>query len=349
MKNKSLKMLLALCLVIPSLFLFSGCKVKLNSFNLSIRLNNNQASYTQQYKDTHGYSSNNVTHILNPDKYDKIEEKLPRSSDMIAPEGKVFAGWYLSSECGADTYFNKANWTKLVAEKKQAGSKSASVYAYWIDEEYVSLSFDLNDSNATFKNDYKSELSINHNTPRFVGDPSELLEENLPLETDINIPEGKTFDGWYLNAQLTIPLNETTIVNMSTTGADLRVYAKWTNRVEVSTIIFTAPYESPQPLSSFVFSEEIRETYDDDIFPEDISYSVYRDEFSKVETLLSTLPEEIETNSAAYTFDGWKIVTWEQGNVVLIDFNQQNWEANTQVGTNQDFTAIQIVATWIAI
>ncbi len=347
MKKRNLQLLLTFGLLIPCLVLFSACKIKLNSFNLTINLNG--GSYTQEYKEAKGYSSNNVTHILNPDRYDLIVSKLPVKGDMIAPTGKVFAGWYLTRECDADSYFNETNWKDLVAEKKAAGAKSGAVYAYWIDDTDVSLSFDLNNEDATLKDEYKTELSIDHNSARFVGTVEEVASANLPELTDINVPEGKVFAGWYLNEDLTIMLNTTTIGNMATQSADLRVYAKWTNRLEVSAHIFAAPDDSEEPLASFVFSESVRAEYDDDIFAGDISYTVYRDEFVKVQTLLSTLPTQIETNGSSYTFDAWKIATWRNGSPVLLDFNETNWLEETNVSASQSFTSIWIYATWTQI
>lgn len=349
MKKTMLKTIFAFSILVPCLILFSACSLKLNQFHFRVNLNHPDANYTQAYLDAHNFSSKNIVYILNPDRYDNVAEKLPAKGDLIMPEGKTLGGWYLDEECSADKYFNEKNWKALVAEKKAQGSKNGGAYAYWIDETDVSLSFDLNNENATLKDEYKNELSIDHNNPRFVGTAEEVAGANLPELADINVPEGKEFAGWYLNEDLTITLNPTTIANMATQSADLRVYAKWVNRLEVSAIIFTAPDESEEPLASFVFSESIRAEYDDDIYADSISYSVYRDEFAKVQTLLSTLPTEIETNGAAYTFDAWKIATWRDGSPVLLDFNETNWLEETDVSASQSFTSIWIYATWTPV
>ena len=346
MKKTMLKSVFMLSLLVPCLILFSACAVKLNQFHFRVNLNHPDANYTQAYLDAHDFSSKNIVYILNPDRYDKVAEKLPSKGDLIMPEGKTLGGWYLDENCSADKYFNETNWKALVAEKKAQGSKNGSAYAYWIDETDVSLSFDLNNQDATFKDEYKTELSINHNSPRFVGTAEEVAEANLPELADINVPEGKEFGGWYLNKELTIMLNPTTIANMATLSANLRVYAKWVNRLEVSAIIFTATDDSESPLTEFTFSNEIRVEYDNDMSADSISYTVYRDEFAKIASFLATLPTEIQTAGAAYTFDAWKIITWREGGSVLLDFNETNWLEETDVSASQSFTSIWIYATW---
>lgn len=345
MKKKILSLVLAICLIIPCVILLSSCKV--DTFYLHVRLNGGH--YTESYKQANNYSSDNVTKVVNPKLFDRYS--IPVRGDLIAPEGKVFAGWYLNQECTPDYYFNKTNWNRVVEEKKTKESKSASIYAYWIDENDIALSFDLEGSGLEFAQSYKSELGINHNSPRFIGTPVEVMQENLPIVSDIIVPEDRTFDGWFLNEQKTLIFNETNLVSLMQSNADIRVYPKVTMKVEIGVIVFAdseATLLQGNEYSGNYYFKENSLFEVNSYFNYEHGFSVYKDEFSKVETHLNQIIlNDIIAKSESVSdkeFAGWKIVQYVTGGINLIDFNETNW--NGLVGNATSFQSVHITATW---
>ncbi len=347
MKKKILSLVLAICLIIPCVLMLSSCK--LDTFYLHIRLNGGH--YTESYKQANNYSSDNVIKVVNPKLYDKFSKNIAQRNDITPPEGKVFAGWYLNQECTPNYYFNKTNWNRVVEEKKTKESKSASIYAYWIDESDIALSFDLEGSGLEFAQSYKSELGINHNSPRFIGTPIEVMLENLPTVSDIIVPEDRTFNGWYLNEQKTLIFNETNLVSLIQSNADIRVYPKVVIKPEIGVTVFADTeatlLQGNQYSGNYYFIEN--PVFDvNPNFNYEIGFYVYNDEFEKANAYLTQI---INNNLIAKSesvsdkeFAGWKIVQYVTGGINLIDFNETNW--NNLVGNATSFSTIHITATW---
>ena len=348
MKKKIISLVLAICLIVPCVILLSSCK--LDTFYLHVRLNGGH--YTESYKQANNYSSDNVTKVVNPKLYDNFSKNIAQRNDITPPEGKVFAGWYLNQECTPDNYYNKTNWNRIVEEKKTKESKSASIYAYWIDESDIAVTFDLENSGVEFTQAYKNELNLNHNSPRFIGTPAEIMQANLPAEADINIPQDRYFDGWFLNEDRTLILNETNLNILMQSDADIRVYPKWDMRVEVGVIVYasiegTQVSNYAQYSGEYYFKEntlfEVGQYYN-----YEHGLKVYKDEFNKVSNFLNEIVTNniIEKSESVQNceFAGWKIVQYVSGGINLLDFNETNW--NDLVGNATSNQSVQIVATW---
>lgn len=344
MKKKICIYTLIICFILPCLMMISGCKADL--FYLHIRLNNKDAHYTQQYLTNNNFSSENISKVVNPKLYDNFSKNIPGKNDLIAPEGKTFAGWYLNSNCDADYYFNKENWDRIVLEKKQSESKSASIYAFWIDDDEISISFNL-DSSMSYSNDYKNSLNIKNNSLRFVGTPIEILSSNLPTKDDIVFPEDKIFEGWYLNKQCTLDLNETNLINLMFSNVNINVYAKLSIKTSASVSICAYLYEEPfnTDFYSFKFKQEIFNEYGTGLDNSIITYNVWGEEFDKVNSFLLNLDQQIDKSiyEENYEFDCWKFVIWNNGTRSIVNFSQENWDSQIDENENNNVT---IVAIW---
>lgn len=349
MKKKILSLVLAICLIVPCVILLSSCKV--DTFYLHVNLNG--GDYTEIYKQENNYGGNNVIMVVNPKLYDKFSENIAQRKDMTPPEGKVFAGWYLNKDCTPDYYFNKTNWNRIVEEKKTKESKSATIYAYWIDKEKIALSFDLEGSGLEFNQSYKSDQNINYNISRFIGTPADIMLENLPTALDIIVPEDKTFNGWYINGSTEV--NKETLEDDLTTlrdsNADIRVYPKVIMKPEVDVIVY-ASIEGTQVLNYTQYSGEYY-FKENTLFEVGQYYNyehglkVYKDEFDKVSNFLNEIVTNniIEKSESVQNseFAGWKIVQNDNG-INLIEFNETNW--NALVGDPTSSQSVKIVATW---
>ena len=350
MKKKILSLVLAICLIVPCVILLSSCKV--DTFYLHVNLNDGH--YTESYKQANNYSSDNVIMVVNPKLYDRYS--IPVRGDLIAPEGKVFAGWYLNEDCTPDYYFNKTNWNRIVEEKKTKESKSATIYAYWIDKEKIALSFDLEGSGLEFTQSYKSDQNINYNSSRIIGAPDEIMFENFPTALDIIVPEDKTFNGWYINGSIngSIEVNEETLVENLTTlmdsNADIRVYPKVIMKPEIGVTVFADPeaisHQGNQYSGNYYFIENSVFDFSPN-FNYQIGFYVYNDELEKANAYLTQI---IDNNLIAKKeivsdkeFAGWKIVQYDNG-INLIDFNEANW--NALVGIVTSSQSVHITATW---
>ncbi len=349
MKKRFLCLIIAICLIIPCFCVLTGCK-PITTFRMSVRLNHKDATYTEEFKERKGYSSNNVTHIINPNNYDNFVANIATKDDIVAPAGKTFAGWYFNDTCTADQILNKTNWDAYV--KARAEQKSGSIYAHWVNDTDVSVYFDLNAYGATYKDSYKTELGIAHDAVRFVGAPETVLAQNLPTESDINKPENKVFLGWFLDKLYTKEVNETNLLEAKANSALITIYAGWKDRVEVSNIFYTHNDNIADSfMKSFIFDESVEQIPNIDFsrnFMGEVSLKTFKDEgFAGVQAVANILAEKItQPHGTTYAFAGWKIYKWVEGTPQEVDFNEANWEELTDVPLLQTTTSIGIYATW---
>ena len=340
MKKKFFSLVLAICLLIPCILLLSSCD---NLWRLHINLNGGH--YTQAYKDAKGLDGETVTKVVNPSLFDNYS--IPTRADLIAPDGKVFAGWYLNKECSIDNYFNKSNWNRVVEEKKASGSKNITIYPYWIDASDVALTFDLSGSGAQFTQAYKNEINIDHNISRLVGTSAELMNM-IPEEDDIIVPEDRYFEYWALDQYGTTKLNEENLELFMQTNADIRVYPIWDMitcyKVGFSSYVNLSD-ETNTDFYSFEFDDEMFNAYGNGYNRQLLNKDFWEHEFAEVQSFLVGLEDHIELSIHAekYEFAGWKIVDWNDGVRNLIEINQVNWD--NQPAYN-NVAHVSIVATW---
>ena len=346
MKKKILSLVLAICLIIPCVLFMHSCVF--DTFHLSISLNHSDAHYTQTYKEANKLSSDVETKNIYLKDYDKLLINIPQKEDLVAPEGKVFAGWYLNQECDPNYYFNKENWYKVVAE-----GKSVSLYAFWIDEGNISLTFELGDLGLSFTDEYKSELGINHNCPRFVGVVSEVIE-NLPYDTHLDIPQNFRFDGWYFNKELTINFHVANLAMLMHSTADIRLFPKLNRLVnhEFGVAIYVSEEAVNRvfgtPYSKKYFYKENSYFTPNPLYNEQIGFGFYYDDFNVVLNFLNLiLTEDIIVKSEEVKnteFAGWKFYKKNGYGEpsTTCDFNEENWNYWLEDGPDQ----IYIIATW---
>ena len=294
MKKKILSLVLAICLIIPCALMLSSCKLDL--FNLRVNLNG--GTLTQVYMESHNFSGNGTGYFtkVNPKLYDNFSRNIPNRGDMTPPEGKVFAGWYLNQECTPDYYFNKTNWNRVVEEKRTKESKSASIYAYWIDETDIALSFDLEGFGLEFTQSYKSELGINHNSLRFIGTPTELMTM-IPEEDDIIVPEDRYFKRWALDQYGQTELSEANLELFMQTNADIKVYPIWDMRISYNVSFSTyinLTNETNTDFYSFQFDDEIFNEYGNGYDKQVIRKTVWEEEFAEIQSFIVGLEDHIE-------------------------------------------------------
>ena len=317
---------------------------------MSVRLNHKDATYTEEFKERKGYSSNNVTHIINPNNYDNFVSNIATKNDIVAPAGKAFAGWYFDNTCSADKILNKTTWDEYV--ESRAEQKSGSIYAHWINDTEVSVYFDLTAYGATYKDSYKTELGITHNAVRFIGSPENVLTQNLPTESDLNKPENKVFLGWFLDKLYTKEVNEANLLEAKANSSLITVYAGWKDRVAVSNIFFTHDDNLADSfMESFIFDDSVGQMPNMSFnpnFKEETAFESFKDEgFAGVEAVANILATKIvQPHGTAYTFAGWKLYSWASGTPQAVDFNEANWEELTNVPLLQTTTSVWIYATW---
>lgn len=344
MKKFFKKRLLAFCLI-ACLSLIVGCK-GVETFYLRVNLNDKDASYTQQYLDEKNFSSQNVSHIINPNNYHLFYDDMPTKADLTAPSGKTFAGWYLDEACSPDKYFNQTNWENHVASLGDV--KSASIYAFWIDNTDLSVTVNLN-GEVSFTDSYKQEKGFNE-VLRIVGSPQEIFD-NLPTANDIMVNEDRTFAGWCLDADGQTPVTVQSLTAQQVETTEITVYAKWDIRLTVKNSFSASLGDDtvPSEVRAFIFSDEMNELYNGTVSRKTITYNVFADEFDKVNTFASTLFTHVDQLNLTppYQFAGWKIIKWTNGTREEMDFNEANWTQTTQSSfVNNNSVTVSIVATW---
>lgn len=161
-------------------------------------LNDKDADYTQAYREANSIESRNIVKIVNKDLYKNFSTGLPKGSDMIAPSGKVFAGWYFDSKNFEGMEFSEYNWNRFQRDAADEEKKYA-LYARWIPAGQQVVYFDLANAKADFKAEYRaSHNNFDHRTPEFVIN-NDLAQKAfaMPQEANLVVPSDVTFDGWY--------------------------------------------------------------------------------------------------------------------------------------------------------
>lgn len=337
--KKIISLLIAMCFIIPSALVISACKVE--TFNVGISLNSNQADYTQAYKDAKGYSSKNVTHIIGRKraKYDYVKTLLPLQSDMVAPEGKIFAGWYLNSDCSADKYFTKDNWDNYM--DNIGDGKTARLYVYWVDENQKVITFDFGNSGASFTNDYRTEKSFTENNLRIITDNLETIE--LPEVSDLIVPEDRYFVGWFLDSNGFTPATKQNIEELYANTAEVKLYPKWEMRKNAIVVIDINAPEGQY----FTFPEQIIEEYDDSSYSnyKELSIYTFADAYEELVPVLEIIKNsDINQYGANYNFVRWEFVVWANNEPSYIEVSETNWNSFWEGDVSS--AVIQIRAVW---
>ena len=179
---------------------FVGCNPDdITHFRLD--LNDKNADYTAEYREANGIESRNIIKVVNKDLYDHFCNNLPTGNDMVAPSGKVFAGWYFDNKNFEGMEFSAYNWNRFQRDAED-GEKKYVLYARWIPQGQHVIYFDLNNKDADFTPAYRARHNnFDHRTPEFIvsdnGVENQLAEMPLVQGVDFTVPNDMTFDDWY--------------------------------------------------------------------------------------------------------------------------------------------------------
>ena len=303
MKKQTLKFISYFLLILIFAFSFA-CD---NAVYLHLNLNDSSADYTQAYREEKGnFESNNLTMVV---AQRKIPD-LPTYDDLVAPSGKVFAGWYFDSEGSVDKIVNEPVWDATWSSKT-----GATIYAKWINNDEVLFVFNLGDSSADFTTTFKE------NNGNFLGRTyqkvvkisaleSAILE--FPTVTDIVAPELKVFAGWYLDANCSTPLTaENFIANKVLNKGDMALYAKYDD-IPVVTLCYV--------FDKVTVKAETNEKYDNVTYTALIKTVL--DTSANYDNALLYLPTTDDFNYEPCIFGGWFM-----DENFTIEFNKENFES----------------------
>ncbi len=200
--KKFVKIVIVLAfMLIFSLTILSACKsgkveIKTISYNL------NGGSFTEEYKEQNGISSNNVVKAVNLNYYGGFADSLADERALIAPSGKVFAGWYLDKNCTPEKYLTSRSWENFSNAIKE-GDGNNVIYARWIDDQTKDILYEIDLEDLSFNQDFiaKNIQKNNMNGTSIVRFniskiDFEIEKNNLPTSQDMVFSVKNEFCGW---------------------------------------------------------------------------------------------------------------------------------------------------------
>lgn len=200
--KKFVKIIILLTFTIISSFtLCTACKS--GSIEVeTIRYNLNGGAFTEEYKEQNGIGSNNVVKAVNLKYYGGFADSVADERGLIAPNGKVFAGWYLDKECTAGKYLTSQNWELFSKSIKEKNGNNV-IYARWIDVGTKDILYEVVSDEVTFSKDFISENTVKNNMSdksivRFNISKSafEIEKNSLPTPQDLVFSVKNEFGGW---------------------------------------------------------------------------------------------------------------------------------------------------------
>ncbi len=296
-------------------------------------LNDKDADYTQEYREANSIESRNIVKVVNKDLYKNFCNNLPKGSDMVAPSGKVFAGWYFDKSNYEGTEFSEYNWNRFQRDAEE-GQKRYVLYARWIPQGQQVIYFNLNNSKADFTEAYRaSHNNFDHRTPEFIIN-NDLAQKAfyMPQEANLVIPNDVTFDGWYF-ADGT-EFNAVNFVAKAQAGeVQMEVVAHWIEKPKTY-VYFSFPAEEPGSGKYFQFKtgeggsvqvlrENCSELYD--LLPKKDSII-----YNKYDADLGT-SVQYDDGAEFATFE-WRIAVYdnEYNLTGTLELNQANWLIATE-------------------
>lgn len=153
--KKIIKSMIALVfLIMPCMIAFSACSTDIDTELIQCNLNG--GSFTEEYKQENGITSNNLIKMVNLDYYGGFSDGLPCEEDLVAPTGKVFAGWYIDKSCSPDSYLTSETWTDFSAGIKDETGDNV-IYARWIDAGTKDILYQVVNNEVVFGADFIAE------------------------------------------------------------------------------------------------------------------------------------------------------------------------------------------------
>ena len=338
MKKKILvAALLAVFVLSVGLVALVGCNPDdITYFRLD--LNDKDADYTQEYREANSIESRNIIKVVNKDLYKNFSTGLPKGSDMVAPSGKVFAGWYFDNTNFEGTEFSEYNWNKFQRDAAD-DEKKYVLYARWIPQGQQVIYFDLNNDKADFTDSFRTAHSnFTHRTPEFVIN-NDLAQKafSMPQEVNLLVPSEVTFDGWYFaddNTELT-PANY--VAHVEAGAVQMRVVAHWNNKPKATMCVNLPEAED----KIFYFTDEAIARYTGYSSQTNLSETILCEDYEGLLALLPTKEDiyakvyeagvETEVRDIVESIDGFEIVSWDDnGTEITVPLTKLTWEAATQ-------------------
>ena len=129
--KKFLKLMVALVFVaIPCLLVFSACSCNIDS--ALVRFDLNGGKFNDIFKAEKDITSDSYSTAVNLNYYGGFSDGMPDEQDLEAPDGKVFAGWYIDKNCTQENYLTSYTWEVLANNIRE--KKGNTVYARWINK-----------------------------------------------------------------------------------------------------------------------------------------------------------------------------------------------------------------------
>ncbi|MBQ9276474.1 MAG: hypothetical protein IJ226_02660 [Clostridia bacterium] len=257
MEKKILTVLLLVVLVLSvGLVALVGCNPDdITHFRLD--LNDKDADYTQEYREANGLESKNIIKVVNKDLYKNFSTGLPKGSDMVAPAGKAFAGWYFDNTNFEGMEFSAYNWNKFQRDAADDAKKYV-LYARWIPVGQQVVYFDLDNDKADFEDSYrKTHNNFTHRSPEFVVTSTTIIEKMLamPKSTDVKAPSDANFAGWYFADDNTEFTPDNYLAHVEAGAVQMRVVARWEEK-DKAYVYFMLPEADWEAGKRFDFKQE---------------------------------------------------------------------------------------------
>ena len=180
--KKFLKLMVALVFVaIPCLLVFSACSCNIDS--ALVRFDLNGGKFNDIFKAEKDITSDSYSTAVNLNYYGGFSDGMPDEQDLEAPDGKVFAGWYIDKDCTPENYLTSYTWEVLANNIRE--KKGNTVYARWIDEGEKEILCELDGETFSYVNGTSNIVRITASTI-----------SDLPTTSDIKAVGKEEFNTW---------------------------------------------------------------------------------------------------------------------------------------------------------
>ena len=337
MKKKVLAAILTAVIVLTvCIAAFAACNPDdITHFRLD--LNDKNADYTAEYREANSIESRNIIKVVNKDLYKNFCTNLPKGSDMIAPSGKAFAGWYFDKNNCEGMEFSEYNWNRFQRDAED-GAKKYVLYARWIPEGQQVVYFELNNAAADYTAAYRaSHNNFDHRTPEFVINNDLAVKAfSMPQEANIVVPKDVTFEGWFFEDGT--EFNATNYIAQVEAGAvQIKVVAHWQEK-EKRYVTFRLPETIGGSGYMFAFANSISQKLQY-VYWDCASTQVVRENY---DDLLAVLPAaedvaiKVLRGGEVLQENVFETVTWS-----IAVYNQETWELESTLPLTE--------ANWLAV
>ncbi len=368
--GKRLLQKLAIVFALTATVFITGC-TSVNSYlkTYNLRCNLIGATYTEEFKEENKIKDNSYTAVINLNNYEGALRILPEANEMIAPSGKVFAGWYFDNNFTAENLISERNLKSRIETLEE--KKTEDVYAKWIDENTVDVVIDLYDSTATEKPKFTEEFKTKTGASDYLYifnlslNNLEGINEKLPTADDIIHSEDKTFGGFTTIGGSTVPFTQSDIAgkteNLGQHTLSLHVISQDRQYVSICFSLSAIDYPLNESWNTIPakFSTQTIEKYSQNMINDKyktnndlgVYYQFYVDGENNLANNIPTKEDMVPFEDiylddfSICTIVGWKLIVFdEDGHSSYCDLTYENIQNNltNEYGLN-DFIAIAVV------